>query len=47
MINAQRPLADAIAREQSIGELLRILTANRGGSTARSPTSNRVSARRA
>lgn len=46
-INAQLPLPDAIAREQSIGELLTILTATRDGSTVRSPQTERVTARRA
>jgi DNA-binding IclR family transcriptional regulator len=33
-VNVKLPLPDAIAREQSIGELLAILTATRAGSTA-------------
>ena len=46
-INAHLPLPDAIAREQSIGELLTILTATRDGSTVRSPKTDRVTSRRA
>ena len=46
-INAHLPLPDAIAREQSIGELLTILTATRDGSAARSPRTQRVTPRRA
>jgi DNA-binding IclR family transcriptional regulator len=46
-INAHLPLPDAIAREQNIGELLTILTATRDGSTVRSPTTDRVTSRRA